>query len=63
MRQTATGAIFGCEQKIGMSMLIALAASRIRVPFGTVTDCPSIVSVTWSVCTVAIRRRPPAPSS
>jgi len=38
MRQTATGAIFGCEQKMGMSMPIFLAASRMSVPLGTVTD-------------------------
>src|SRR5712692_6586272 len=60
IRQTATGAIFGCEQKIGMSIPIFLAASRISVPFGTVTDWPLMLSVTWSVCTVAISVAPRA---
>ncbi len=56
IRQTATGSILECEQKMGMSIPSFLAASRISVPLGTVTLTPSTWRVTWSVATAI---RPP----
>ncbi len=48
MRHAPIGSSLGCEQKIGISIPICPAACTTSVPLGTVTDTPSIVSVTLS---------------
>ena len=48
MRQTPTGSSLGCEQKTGIWMPAARAASTTSVPAGTVICLSSMVRVTVS---------------